>query len=134
MVCLVMYSTYTFKVNQIVKNILNVIEYENGHSIEVSIQSEVAFQNYKSRKIYNIYITNMVRTIGSPTIIESSQQYTAPPDYTTSCKFAFLSPYPLNLTPNISPQDLNITLSHPQAPTCHIIPIEHSQPTCWTCP
>ena len=51
-----MYSAHTLQVDLIIKNVLRVIEQENGHYIETTIHSEVSFQTIEDRKIfYNSY-------------------------------------------------------------------------------
>ena len=48
----VIYSAHTFQLNQIVKNILNMVEQENGQYTEVAIRSKVAYQMDEYRNFF----------------------------------------------------------------------------------
>ena len=52
-VVFIMYIAHTLQVNLLMKNVLRFIEQENGHSIEIAIQSEAAFQTNEDRKKFN---------------------------------------------------------------------------------
>ena len=47
-----MYNAHTLKVEQLVKDILKVLEKENGRRIKTAIQSEAGFQAEKYRNMF----------------------------------------------------------------------------------
>ena len=46
-----MYSDHTLQAEELVKNILKIIEQDNGHNIEIKIQSETYFHTEEERNI-----------------------------------------------------------------------------------
>ena len=49
----IMYIAHTIQVNDLIKNLLEAIQAENGHNIETSIQAEAAFQTESFYKNFN---------------------------------------------------------------------------------
>ena len=48
-----MYSSHIIHAEELFKNIITVIEHDNGHNIEITTQSEAAFQTEGYMKLFH---------------------------------------------------------------------------------